>query len=223
MSLSKDKNQPSYLIITGGLFRGRKIQTVHDARTRYTPEIVRGALFSTLRARIELEGSRFLDLCAGSGIVAFEALSRGMKQATLVDISHKAIRAGVINSRRLGVLDRIKIRRMDLGKYLQKTTESYDVVFLDPPFDESIVHKYLIAVDASMNHNPSFLSKSGIFVLECREGIMLPSLRSLRMIHKAAYGSVCLTYYQPFNDQSNKKGGEQPMGLQTNDEKNRGD
>ncbi len=223
MSLAKDKNQPSYLQITGGLFRGRKIRTVQDARTRYTPEIVRGALFSTLHSRIDLQGARFLDLCAGSGIVAFEALSRGAKQATLVDVSHKAIRAVVTNGRQLGVLDRIKIHRMDLKSYLQKTTESYDVVFLDPPFEEIIVGKYLTTIDECMNQNPSFLSNQGVFVLECREGIVLPNLQLMRVIHQAVYGTVCLTYYQPFSDGSNKEGRERPMGSQTNDEKNRGD
>jgi 16S rRNA (guanine966-N2)-methyltransferase len=82
-----------------------------------------------------VEGERVLDLFAGSGALAFEALSRGALEATLVDSSHDAIAAVVENMRRLGV--EAEIHRTGALAYVERARSAgrqYDLVFVDPPY-----------------------------------------------------------------------------------------
>ena len=73
--------------IIAGKYRGRRLQSPPSLATRPTSDRLREALFNVLAPRIE--GARFLDLCAGSGAVGIEALSRGAGHVTLVDQSRK--------------------------------------------------------------------------------------------------------------------------------------
>ncbi|HEY7545666.1 MAG TPA: RsmD family RNA methyltransferase, partial [Blastocatellia bacterium] len=72
----------------GGKYRGRRLQTIKGLRVRPTSDRLRETLFNILASLIE--GSRFLDVCAGSGAVGIEALSRGAESATFIEISRRA-------------------------------------------------------------------------------------------------------------------------------------
>jgi 16S rRNA (guanine966-N2)-methyltransferase len=100
--------------------------------TRPTPERVREALFSILAS---VEGDRVLDLFAGSGALAIEALSRGAAQATLVDSSEDAIAVIRRNLANLGLT--AGVRRQSASAFLERAradARQYDLVFLDPPY-----------------------------------------------------------------------------------------
>src|SRR5438876_10653240 len=71
--------------VIAGKFRGRKLKSPPSLQTRPTSDRLRETLFNILAARIE--GARFLDLCAGTGAVGIEALSRGAAHVTFVDQS----------------------------------------------------------------------------------------------------------------------------------------
>src|SRR6185436_4351978 len=73
--------------IIAGKYRGRRLKSPPDSRTRPTSDRLRETLFNVLASRIQ--GARFLDLCAGTGAVGIEALSRGAEHVTFVDQSRK--------------------------------------------------------------------------------------------------------------------------------------
>src|SRR5437879_1293812 len=73
--------------IIAGKFRGRKLKSPPSLQTRPTSDRLRETLFNILAPRIE--GARFLDLCAGTGAVGIEALSRGAAHVTFVDQSRE--------------------------------------------------------------------------------------------------------------------------------------
>src|ERR671910_1693104 len=73
--------------VIAGKFRGRNLKSPPSLRVRPTSDRLRETLFNVIAPRIE--GARFLDLCAGSGAVGIEALSRGAGHATFVDKSRK--------------------------------------------------------------------------------------------------------------------------------------
>src|SRR5207302_9434158 len=73
--------------IIAGRYRGRKLKSPPSPQTRPTSDRLRETLFNILAPRID--GARFLDLCAGSGAVGIEALSRGAAHVTFVDRSRK--------------------------------------------------------------------------------------------------------------------------------------
>jgi 16S rRNA (guanine966-N2)-methyltransferase len=111
---------------------GRTLHAPRGRGTRPTPERVREALFSILAG---VDGARVLDLFAGSGALAIEALSRGAAEATLVDFSPVAIAA---IRRNLEALELVaEVRRQDALAFLEAAradARQYDLVFLDPPY-----------------------------------------------------------------------------------------
>ncbi len=120
----------SELRIVGGELGGRRIAAPGRAdAVRPTSERVREAAFSILG---DVEGTRVLDLFCGTGALAFEALSRGAAEATLVDTRTKIVRENV---GRLGLEARARVVRSDAARFLRRTADSFDLVLCDPPYD----------------------------------------------------------------------------------------
>jgi 16S rRNA (guanine966-N2)-methyltransferase len=100
--------------------------------------VVREALFSILAARANIAGRVFWDLFAGTGAVAFEALSRGAGSAICVERSAKLARDLQEAARVLGVEDRTRVIQSDVLQFLRgQRLELPDIVFLDPPYNYS--------------------------------------------------------------------------------------
>jgi 16S rRNA (guanine966-N2)-methyltransferase len=121
--------------VVAGEFRGRPLKAVPGRDTRPTSDRVREALFSVLGERVE--GARVLDLFAGTGALAIEALSRGGAGAVLVE--QAAAAAAVIreNLRALGLEDAATVRRTRAETYLRASALQdgpFDLVLLDPPY-----------------------------------------------------------------------------------------
>ena len=126
-------------IIAG--FAGSLTLKVPSAGTRPTSDRVREALFSALEARNAIAGARVLDLYAGSGALALEAISRGAASAVLVEKSYAAVQVCKANAAlvtgRAGRGERPSIRI--IGKpatsFLSSTLDDFDLVFIDPPYE----------------------------------------------------------------------------------------
>ncbi|BEK94124.1 16S rRNA (guanine(966)-N(2))-methyltransferase RsmD [Nocardia seriolae] len=119
--------------IVAGTAGGRRLR-VPPAGTRPTSDRVREALFSLLHARMDFDGLHVLDLYAGSGALALEALSRGASHALLVESDRKA--AAIIrgNIGDLG-LPGAELRQNSVTSVLSgPPPERYDLVFSDPPY-----------------------------------------------------------------------------------------
>ncbi|MFB7875448.1 16S rRNA (guanine(966)-N(2))-methyltransferase RsmD [Nocardia sp. NPDC056064] len=122
--------------IVAGTAGGRRLK-VPPAGTRPTSDRVREALFSAIDARLDLDGTRVLDLYAGSGALGLEALSRGAAHALLVESDRKAAAVVRANIAELG-LPGAELRLGTVGTVLaQPAPDGYDVVFADPPYDVS--------------------------------------------------------------------------------------
>jgi 16S rRNA (guanine966-N2)-methyltransferase len=118
--------------VIAGALGGRRLVAPVGRDVRPTADRVREALFAILGP---LEGERVLDLFAGSGALAIEALSRGAASATLVDRSPAAIAAVRRNLRALSLT--AEVRRLDALEFLQQArsrARQYDLIFLDPPY-----------------------------------------------------------------------------------------
>jgi 16S rRNA (guanine966-N2)-methyltransferase len=119
--------------IVAGRLGGRRLKRVPGMGTRPTSDRVREALFSVLGVRVE--GARVLDLYAGTGALAIEALSRGAASAVLVEQSAQA--TGVIraNLEALDLTGVATVRRTKAEVYLRGQRDGpFDLVFLDPPY-----------------------------------------------------------------------------------------
>ncbi|HZV75032.1 MAG TPA: 16S rRNA (guanine(966)-N(2))-methyltransferase RsmD [Conexibacter sp.] len=121
--------------IVAGRYGGRRLVAPAGSATRPTSDRVREALFQRLGP---LDDAVVLDLFAGSGALALEALSRGARRAVLVDSAPAAIRAARANLAALGVgPDLAEVRRQDVRAFLRSARAAgheYDLVLLDPPY-----------------------------------------------------------------------------------------
>ena len=120
--------------IIAGTAGGRRI-AVPPKGTRPTSDRVREALFGALAHDPGLDGAAVLDVCAGSGALGLEALSRGAAHALLVESDRRA--AGVLRSNVAALgLPGAEIAVVDAGALLRgPARRTYDIVFVDPPYD----------------------------------------------------------------------------------------
>jgi 16S rRNA (guanine966-N2)-methyltransferase len=123
--------------IIGGEARGRRLTAPRGDATRPTTDRVREALFSMLEARLDLEGTAVLDLYAGSGALALEALSRGAAAATCVERASAARRAITANISTLSYGDRCRLLGQPVARALELLAAGdarFDLVLADPPY-----------------------------------------------------------------------------------------
>lgn len=121
-------------VITGTA-RGRKLITPEGLHTRPTSARVKEAIFNILQ--FEIEGRIVLDMFAGSGQMGIEALSRGAKKAVFLDSSAQAISAIKENIKVVGFTDKSQILLSDSYNGILQANETFDIVFIDPPYGEN--------------------------------------------------------------------------------------
>jgi 16S rRNA (guanine966-N2)-methyltransferase len=120
--------------IIAGEFRGRRIPVPDRPGLRPTPDRVRETLFNWLGQ--SLEGLSCLDLFAGSGALGFEAASRGAARVVMVE-HDRAVFEVLKKTRDTIGAKQVELVLEDAFTYLKRTKESFDVVFLDPPFGQN--------------------------------------------------------------------------------------
>ncbi len=175
--------------ITGGEFRGRGLAVPPGARP--TEGRVREALFSIWSDR--LEGARFLDLFAGSGIVALEAVGRGALTALAVDDSLHAVKILETNAARLGK-GLLEIRRLTLPAGLSRLTAEgagpFDLVFADPPYNFG-------PYDELLQTLPSLLAPDAEVAVEHSSRRKLPiEAGLLTRVDERRYGESAISFYR---------------------------
>jgi 16S rRNA (guanine(966)-N(2))-methyltransferase RsmD len=125
--------------IIAGAYKGRNLKSPPSMKVRPTSDRLRETLFNVIAPRIE--DARFLDLCAGSGAVGIEALSRGASHATFVDRSRRSCTLIEANVE----LCRIPEEQFDIycaeaNEFLRQHQEKrWDIVFFDPPYNDDYV------------------------------------------------------------------------------------
>ncbi len=159
--------------IIAGSAKGRRLEAPRTSNTRPITDRAKESIFSSLGDRVL--GARVLDLYAGSGAFGFEALSRGAGSVEFVERGREAV--GVlrrnVDSTRLGG----KIVADDVVRFLERTSETYDLVFVDPPYALSLasVEQVIGLVDLK-------LDRDGVVILHRRVGGDLPVIpQSLHM------------------------------------------
>ena len=138
--------------IVGGSFRGRVLMAPVGKVTRPTADRVRESLFNILASgaladgRDGLEGLSVLDVFAGTGALGFEALSRGADHVAFIENDPAALAVIGENIRKLGVLDRCALLRLDATRP-PKAKQAYDLVMFDAPYRSGLAGPALLALD----------------------------------------------------------------------------
>ncbi len=124
--------------ITGGSHRSRKIKVEDQPGLRPTADRIRETVFNWLGQN--LSGHRVLDLYAGSGILAFEAASRGAEQIVCIENNYKTIQQ-LRENLELMKMKQIVISQQNAAQYINSCDQTFDLIFLDPPFDSDEMNK----------------------------------------------------------------------------------
>ncbi|MEL1226418.1 MAG: RsmD family RNA methyltransferase [Candidatus Neomarinimicrobiota bacterium] len=142
--------------VLAGRFGGRKIKTSKNLPYRPTKSLVRKSLFDHLTP---FKYNSVLDLFSGSGILGFEAGSRGADSIVFVEKDQEVLRYLKQNSDLL-IGPQYSFHRLDAFKYLEKKRENFDLIFADPPYSKYDINRL---VEPALEH----LNKKGKFILEC--------------------------------------------------------
>lgn len=179
--------------IIAGNYRGRALKSPSNLKTRPTSDRLRETLFNILNPRIT-ENTFFLDLCAGTGAIGMEALSRGAQFVTFVEISRKI--CGLIEEN----LDNLKIPEASTEiicekaeRFLDKTSQNFDIVYFDPPYQSD----YFQILQKIGEIDSKILKPDGVFVAEHSSKILLPDLvGELRRWRLLKQGDSSLSFYE---------------------------
>jgi 16S rRNA (guanine966-N2)-methyltransferase len=179
-----DRTLPGRLRIVAGKWRSRLLPVIDAPGLRPTSERIRETLFNWLGPGIE--GAQCLDLFAGTGALGIEALSRGAKKLLFVE---KSASVAAAIRKNLGDLEatNAEVVHDDSVNYLNKTDpQSFDIVFLDPPFDMD-----LLAKSCGLLQEKGWLAANAIIYLEQSRGREKPVLPAGWVIsHEKVAGKV---------------------------------
>jgi 16S rRNA (guanine966-N2)-methyltransferase len=157
------------------------------SKTRPTGAKVREAMFAILAQRVE--GARVLDLFAGSGALGLEAVSRGAASVVFVDNDANAVM--IIRRNAVRVVpdgDRWRIMPMPAMRALRTLRGSFDIAFIDPPYDRGALDELRLMMQKSL------LSQDGIAVIEHASTTKPELPDSLEVVKRAKYGDTSLTF-----------------------------
>ena len=165
---------------------------------RPTSDRLRETIFNVIAPRIK--GARFLDLCAGSGAVGIEALSRGARQAVFVDQSRKMCSLIKSNLDLCQIEeDEREVVQSQAHDYLQRALarrgsfDPWDIVFFDPPYADD----YLLVLKMFGSHTSTLLTENALLVVEHHHKKLLPDeLDSIHRTRILKQGDSALSFYE---------------------------
>ncbi len=174
-------------VITG-IARGRRLLTLEGDDVRPTTDRTKEAMFSSIQ--FEIEGTRVLDLFAGSGQLGIEALSRGADSAVFVDRNRQAIEVIKKNLQSTGLAKNAVVLNTDADTFVSTTKERFSFVFMDPPYSQGILQKILPLAER-------VVSEGGAIICEHPLGEELPEeLQKMKIYRSYRYGKIAVTVYR---------------------------
>lgn len=128
--------------VISGRLGGRMFESPRGHRTHPMSEKIRGAIFNMLG---DIKGLHMFDAFSGTGALAIEAISRGARSVTAVELDNEAFKTIMQNIRDLEIDDRVNVHRKDVKSWSRNNKDTqFDVVLIDPPYDAvpyTLLHK----------------------------------------------------------------------------------
>ncbi len=173
-------------IISGSL-KGRILPKNSKLKARPTTDKAKEALFNILNYTVDYENLKLLDLFSGTGTISFEFASRGVKDITAVELRFDHYKHIHLVNRELGT--GVKVIKADVFKYLKKTTETFDLIFADPPFDMENFENVLLAISQA-----NIINEGGMLILE--HGPRVNFSEHPNFVELRNYGKVQFSFFQ---------------------------
>lgn len=172
--------------ITGGYLKSRKLLSPKGENVRPTLSKTRESVFNVLSNMIDFEGSVFLDVFAGSGIMGIEAISRGFDNAFFIERDRKTYALLKENFKNLKITPNTCFG--DSLKVLKKLDEKFDTIYVDPPYQKGLYNDVVKTIKEK-----ELLKKDGILILEHLNGEEI-ELCDLQLLKQKTYGNKIVTF-----------------------------
>ncbi len=176
--------------IISGSARGKRLRTFKTNTIRPTSDRIREALFSILTSKIgSLEGVQVLDICAGTGALGIEALSRGAQRGVFIDNNRQAAEIITHNCRVCEVEERAEIIKGGFATTLPHLGESgFELIFVDPPYNSGMLPE-IVTLISTLN----LLAPGGIICAEeSKSAHVPPDIGHYSCIDMRTYGDTCI-------------------------------
>ncbi len=176
--------------IISGKFKGMKLNLPNEQFTRPLRDLVKESIFNILEhsniLKLNIKGSKVLDLFSGSGSFGLECFSRGAKSVDFVENQADTLIVLKKNIERLNAKDSCEIIKKDCFNYFDKPKKSlkkYDIIFLDPPYKELRIFKLVEKIK-----NKEFLNEKGILIVHRHKNDKAKITPQLKIFEERTYG-----------------------------------
>ncbi|MFM7014519.1 MAG: 16S rRNA (guanine(966)-N(2))-methyltransferase RsmD [Actinomycetota bacterium] len=177
--------------IIGGAIGSRKL-TSPAKSTRPTSDRIRESIFSSLQSKEALIGATVLDLYAGTGALALEALSRGAKEATLVESNKQAAAVCIKNARLVedalaaeGMEVKVQVQIQPVAKFLEWASGKFDLVFIDSPYEIDNAE-----IEANLAGLRPMLKQESLILVERSSRSAQIALEGFQLIETKSFGDT---------------------------------
>jgi 16S rRNA (guanine(966)-N(2))-methyltransferase RsmD len=182
--------------VIAGKYRGRNLKSPPSLEVRPTSDRLRETLFNVIAPRIRT--ARFLDLCAGSGAIGIEALSRDAIHATFVDRSRRMTALIKSNLALCRITeDDSEVVQSEASEFLRRATKKqappWDIVYFDPPYADD----YLPVLERIGSNPEKLLADDGLVIVEHDKRKLLPDqIGRLQQDRVLKQGDSALSFYK---------------------------
>ncbi len=175
--------------IISGQFKARRFSVPKGFPSRPTTDFAKEGLFNILENQLDLFDLHILDLCAGTGNISFEFLSREAGSVIAVDQNSRCLRHISLTSKALGITEGLTIVKEDILRFVARTTERFNLIFADPPY----VYKHHSDL-VHLIYEKNLLEPGGWMIIEHGRDTKLGDLPHFQFVR--SYGNVYFSFFQ---------------------------
>lgn len=172
--------------VDSGIYKGRRLLENKYNHIRPTTDKVKQSIF--VKLQFFLPNKNVLDLFCGTGAMGIEAKSRGARKVTFVDKDERSISMTKTNLKNLNINE--KVFKSDAQLFLEKTSDTFDLIILDPPYKSGLYEKVLSKI-----YNKNILNENGVIVCEHSADDTF-DYSPFYIYDEKKYGSIMVTYLQ---------------------------
>ena len=174
-------------IIRGNL-KSRRFSIPKNFPSRPTTDFAKEGLFNLLENQFDIEDMEVLDLCAGTGNISFEFVSRGIAHVTCVDKDYNCVKFIRQHSIEFGIEKQMEVIKGDVVLFLKKTDKKFDIIFTDPPYDMKF-HDQI----AQIVFERKLLKEDGVLIIEHGRHTRLEQIPQFDVLRP--YGNVYFSFF----------------------------
>jgi len=175
--------------IISGTLKARRFSVPKNFPSRPTTDFAKEGLFNILEHQMALYDLEILDLCAGTGNISFEFLSREAGEVTAVDMNSNCLRFIQKNAIDFGIKENLDIIKSDILLYLGRSERKFDLIFADPPYD----YKHHAEI-AQLVFERDLLKEDGLVIIEHGKFTNLENITHFEF--SRIYGNVHFSFFR---------------------------